>query len=505
MSSASDNNLVDLGTFDETIYEHLDNLRALNINCIELLPIQDTSQTLNWGYGTRFYFAPDYDMGSPVDARFFIKTCHSKGIRVILDVVMAFFSTTCPLGALAASWFQAPDGEKSRNGWGQNLFEYDTPAYDSYYAAREFLCQMAEFWVSEYHIDGFRIDDFPDIANWEFVQQFRDRATAASNTAFPAKPFLVIAENTSRQFVTTGPDPGNPNGRKVVDALWNFGFQSEIRLLAAGALFTAPGQASRTQRVQHFLSKDGTWNGWNKSFDPGYADLACSVNYATSHDVQDAPRMMNVILGPIFQSLGLGDGSVQSVKATVDNMQNSSAPNAIFTALDRLFGVFAIIMTSVGIPMFLAGEEFGDVHDMDYNDVDSKQQDPVQWGRAAYPAHAALLGRVSALIQLRTTQPALQRNEIEFFYFHPTFDNNDGTWVFAYARTNGATLGSPGQVIVLANMGNQPFAGFGFSGWPWKAPPARECGYGTGTSAYDAGSNTFTVSLNPFQVRVFVS
>ena len=54
----------------------------------------------------------------------------------------------------------------------------------------------------------------------------------------------------------------------------------------------------------------------------------------------------------------------------------------------RVFGGFAILMTSVGMPMFLAGEEFGDVHDMSYTDVNAKQEDPVQWGRAQFqPIH----------------------------------------------------------------------------------------------------------------------
>ena len=501
MKSASDNPLVDVGTFDEIIFEHLDQLQAAGINCIELLPIEDTSQTLDWGYGTRFYFAPDYDMGGPVDAKFFIKTCHAKGIRVILDVVMAFFSPTCPLGDLASQWFMAPANEKGRNGWGQNLFEYDSPAYGSYYAAREFLCQMAEFWVNEYHVDGFRIDDFPDIANWDFVQEFHDRATAASNAAFPGKPFLVVAEDSSREFVITGPSTGRPT--KVVDAIWNFGFQQEIRLLATGTLTTAFGAASRTQRVEHFLSKDGTWNGWTNSFDAGYADLACAVNYATSHDVQGAPRMMNVILGPLLQAAGLGDGGIDNVKAFVDGTQGTSGTGIVNTALNRVFGVFALIMTSVGMPMFLAGEEFGDVHDTDYNATDPKQQDPVQWYRARLPGNAALLARVSALIQLRRTNAALQRNEIAFFYFHPAFDTNDGPWVFGYARTNGSPLGSAGQVIVLANVCAQAFPGFGFPGWPWSATAVNECTPISPASAYDAGTNTFTVSLDAFQVRVF--
>ena len=503
MSSATDNALVDLGTFEEVVFEHLDSLKALGINCIELLPIEDTSQTLDWGYGTRFYFAPDYDMGSPVDAKFFIKSCHERGMRVILDVVMAFFSPTCPLAALASAWFMSPPGDKGRNGWGQDLFLYDTPAYGTYYAAREFLCQMAELWVSEYHVDGFRIDDFPDIANWDFVQEFHDRATAASNAAFPGKPFLVVAENSNRQFVTTTADPGNPGGQKVVDAIWNFGFQQEVRLLATGSLSTVYGQPSRTQRVEHFLSQAGPWNGWTQSFDQGYADMACAVNYATSHDVQGAPRMMNVILGPMLQAMGLGTGDYLSVKAVVDNPPSTAASTAVATALDRVFGIFALIMTSVGIPMFLAGEEFGDVHDTDYNAVDPKQQDPVQWQRATYTANAALQARVSALIGLRTANPALQRNEIAFFYFHPTFDDNDGNWVFAYARTNGAPIGNTGQVIVLANMGAQSFSSFTFPAWPWGNQSLREIGYGSGGSSYDGIWNTFSVSLDAFQVRVF--
>jgi hypothetical protein len=49
----------------------------------------------------------------------------------------------------------------------------------------------------------------------------------------------------------------------------------------------------------------------------------------TSHDVQGAPRMMNVILDPILQSLGLGDGGVANVKTTMDDTKNNRAAGAI--------------------------------------------------------------------------------------------------------------------------------------------------------------------------------
>ena len=116
---------------------------------------------------------------------------------------MNMFAPQCPLAALAPQWFYEA-GSPGRQDWGQDLFRFNTPAYDNYFAAREFLCEMAEFWVSDYHVDGFRIDDFADINNWDFVQEFHDRATAKSQALFPGKPFFVVAEDSNRRFVTTG-------------------------------------------------------------------------------------------------------------------------------------------------------------------------------------------------------------------------------------------------------------------------------------------------------------
>ena len=35
---------------------------------------------------------------------------------------------------------------------------------------------MAAFWIKEYRIDGFRIDEFKGIENWDFLREFRNRA-----------------------------------------------------------------------------------------------------------------------------------------------------------------------------------------------------------------------------------------------------------------------------------------------------------------------------------------
>ncbi|MES9922714.1 MAG: hypothetical protein ABW152_01365 [Candidatus Thiodiazotropha endolucinida] len=70
---------VGLGTFEKVVFAHLDRLKTLGINAIELLPVQDSPDTLIWGYGSRFFFVPDIDMGLPVELKFFIKLCHRAG------------------------------------------------------------------------------------------------------------------------------------------------------------------------------------------------------------------------------------------------------------------------------------------------------------------------------------------------------------------------------------------------------------------------------------------
>ena len=203
---------------------------------------------------------------------------------------------------------------------------------------------------------------------------------------------------------------------------------------------------------------------------------------------------MNIILGPMLQAAGLGDGGVQNVRSAVDGASTSSNPTlqaTVQAALRRFVTVDHVGQGTGGVQQpgryvtagaqavpqhlmannvfceSLAGEEFGDVHDTDYTDVNAKQQDPVQWNRAELPGNAALKASVAKLIQLRTSHPALQRNEVEFFYSHPQFDDNDAPRVFAYCRSGGKPLGNAGQLIVIANMGPQPFPTYNLPGWRW--------------------------------------
>jgi hypothetical protein len=123
-------------------------------------------------------------------------------------------------------------------------------------------------------------------------------------------------------------------------------------------------------------------------------------------------------------------------------------------------------------------------------------------------AHRALERRI--LTRLRAQHPALQRNEISFFHFHPQFDNTQGCRVFAYARTAGNRIGNSGQVVVLANMGAEKFPAYVIPDWPWggralteAANPGAPGPMPPPAPFYDGTSNSLTLALNAFQVRVF--
>jgi 1,4-alpha-glucan branching enzyme len=472
---------VGLGTFDKAIFELLDKaIVPLGVNCIELLPVQDSPDTLNWGYGTRFFFAPDSDMGTAFDLKMFVHRCHQRGIRVILDLVMNH-AKKCPLRDLAFDWFFLHDGNEEKDpnndprpAWGGDIFRYRTSR-----AARDFHFGVAEFMINEFHMDGFRLDEFKGIDNYEFIQEFTDHAHAVHQASFPGRPFTVIAEDSWRRSAITS--SGGYRGRRVVDSMWDFNFRDDVRKLVSDTLRTHWGEPSRSQRARKLLTTGE------------FGDMAQHVAYCTSHDVEadHEQRLFSYFL----QSLG-GDPIER--------------PDLGLLAFQLVHATFALTLTASGIPMFLAGEEFADLHDTDHRDWRRKMSDPVDWARADQPGRRDLLARVRDLVRLRTQHAALQRNEVQFFGFnatqnpgfHPDFDKDDGERLFAYCRTSGQPVGSSGQVVVVANCRWQNYSEVWID-WPWGFRTSlRERGGINQPMPFVVASQA-KLALTPFQVRVF--
>ena len=137
------------GTF-AGVEAHLDQLRALGITHLELMPVNCFAGRRGWGYDGANLFAPHAAYGSPDDLKHLVDTCHARGLAVILDVV---YNHLGPAGNYL-DWFGPFFTDHYRTPWGRAV-NFDGP--DSA-EVRRFFCDNARMWLRDYHFDGLRLD-----------------------------------------------------------------------------------------------------------------------------------------------------------------------------------------------------------------------------------------------------------------------------------------------------------------------------------------------------------
>ena len=122
---------------------------------VELLPVAEHPFGGSWGYQVTSYYAPTARFGTPDDFRALVDALHNAGIGVIMDWVPAHFpKDQWALGRFDGTpLYEHADPHRGEQlDWGTYVFDFGRPE------VRNFLVANALYWLTEFHVDGLRVD-----------------------------------------------------------------------------------------------------------------------------------------------------------------------------------------------------------------------------------------------------------------------------------------------------------------------------------------------------------
>ena len=225
-------------SYRELATELVNYVTAQGFTHVEFLPVTEHPYGPSWGYQVTSFFAPTSRFGSPDEFRFLVDALHAAGIGVILDWVPAHF----PKDEWALAKFDGTalyEHADPRLGehpdWGTLIFNFGRNE------VRNFLVASALYWLTEFHIDGLRVDavasmlyldysrkegewlpnKFGGRENLEAVQLLQE----ATSTAYKTHPgIMMIAEESTAWPGVTKDTSSNGLG---FGFKWNMGWMHD--------------------------------------------------------------------------------------------------------------------------------------------------------------------------------------------------------------------------------------------------------------------------------------
>ena len=351
------------GTFSGII-EKIPYLQDLGVTALELLPVMafdeqdlpDKARDLGlqnyWGYATHSFYSPHPGYctkplaGSHRDEfRDMVKALHKAGISVILDVVFNHTAeggidgpTINFKGLMNNGFYHLEDDDptqyKNYSGCG-NTVNCNHPL------VAQFIIQSLEYWVKEYHVDGFRFDLASILARGEDGAPLYHAPVLwgieFSNTLIHSHLFAEAWDAAGLYQVGSFP------GYRWAE--WNGRYRDLVRQFIKGDPGLISELATRLSGSSDLYKSSGRLPINSVNF------ITCHDGF-TLYDLVSYNEKYNLANGEDNRD---GGNDNYSRNYGAEGLTDDASINAL--RLKQVKNFMALLMLSQGVPMLLAGDE----------------------------------------------------------------------------------------------------------------------------------------------------
>jgi pullulanase/glycogen debranching enzyme len=423
-----------LGLTDETQRGGIPHLIEMGINAVQIMPLQDfanvevpfqdKNQSINndwnpyainhWGYMTSFFFAPESyyatdgtnkplswngtDGRAVHELKDMVKAFHNKNIAVIMDVVYNHVSQYDynPLKYIDRDLYFRFDEKgnwSAKSGCGNDC-KTESPVM------RNLILESLKYWMTEYHVDGFRFD-----LGQLIDANTRDLIISELRTINPN--VIILAE----------PWRGGYDPAGFSDQGWA-SFNDQFRDGLKGSVFDIKDKGFLFGKLrkgddQKFLRRLAT--GSLREHGGQYISSDHSVNYLESHD--------DLTFGDRLRITG---GFNEKHEIINDPISHAKVDGDLL-AMNKLGALY--LFTSQGIVFMHQGQEWArskviantDAPDefegqIDHNSYEKDNETNwLNWNEKGL--NSDLVDYYKGLIQLRKKYPSLRKSNPEDFKF----------------------------------------------------------------------------------------
>ncbi len=450
------------------LVEKIPYLKELGVTAVELLPVMEFDHRDNprrnpetgealvnfWGYDPLAFFAPKASyasvgapLGATVEFRRMVDELHGAGIEVFMDVV---FNHTAERDDTRHQYhFRLLDNPVwymvDRQGVYRDFSGCGNSLNCNHPLVRRYIMDCLRFWVSEMGVDGFRFD-LASILGRDSEGRVLDNPPVLE--AIAHDPLLsrtkIIAEAwDAAGLYQVGRFPSW--GRW---AEWNGPFRDTMRRLLRGEAGQVAAAATRLAGSSDLYGSSGR-------------SPLHSINFITAHD---GFTLADLVRYEHKHNLPNGeenrDGSNSDYSSNYGEEGPGRDPGREALRMRQQRNALALLFLSQGVPMLLAGDEFG--RSQQGNNNAWCQDNRISWlDWTLCDTNADLLEYTRSLIRLRRLHPGLRR---EGFFrqgpdsdirWHgvtpeqPDFGPNSHTLAFELRGNGGQGLASADLYIAL--------------------------------------------------------